>query len=202
MPSLRSVLQVIGDVRTAVAAQMPLPVRQGAMYAQLGTIVFEVVGPITGLTSKREYRYAAHEVVQGKPRLEAIGDGLEVLSLTLEFLREITDPVTAFADLCAAAAAYEALPLVFADGQVMGHYVVTAIDDVIDRTDDRGTVTHRRTRVELTEWDERPPTEVASRARRASASQQLAQAPKVAFRPPTVYADPAAVPLSVVTRRP
>ncbi|MEX2155118.1 MAG: phage tail protein [Gemmatimonadaceae bacterium] len=200
MGPVRTLLRVIGDVRTTIAAESPLPTLRRAMYTQLGDIAFEVVGPVTGLEMKRGYTYARHEIIEGKPRLEAIGDELDVLTFSLDFLREIADPVTSYADLCAAAAAHVALPLIFANGQVMGHFVITSIDDAVDLTDGRGSVLKRRTRVELTEWVESKPLEVTSRARRAAATANSAAAPKVAKKQPPVHADPASVPMSVVIR--
>lgn len=200
MAKLSSILRVVDGVRTSIMGPATEPAPEPLMLAQLGDLLFAVIGPVTGLSSKRAYTYAVHEPIEGKPRLQAIGDELEVLTFTLDFMRELADPVSSYVNLCAAAAAHQVMPLIFADGQVMGRYVITSIEDTVDLTDVLGTVTKRRTRVELTEWVESKPLEVQSRARRAAATTKTAAAPKVVKAPPPVHANPSAVPVAAICR--
>jgi phage protein U len=178
MSGLTSVLDFVSDIRTAIAVSS-VPALTAARYAQLGDIVFEVVGPITGVESKCGFTFAQHDVIESKPRLQATGDELEVLTLTLAFNSTINDPVTAYADLVSVAAAHQAMPFVFAGGQILGRYVISEIDDTIDHTDTRGAVTRRTTRVTLTEWVQDQPLEIAAATRRTAAVAKTAAAPKV-----------------------
>jgi phage protein U len=172
-----NVLDIISDVRTRIAANaVPQPRRP--MYAQLGAITFFVVGPITGLESKQEFNFAQLDIIAGKPRLQSIGDGLEELTLRLSFHRQFCDPAAMYSDLKDAASKKEALPLVFANGQVAGRFVISEIGDSIDETTEQGDVTSRSTTITLMEWVEATPLEVKSRARKAAAKKAVAAAPK------------------------
>lgn len=201
-----SITNVVTDVRTAIAVD-DTPTARRVLLAQLGSTRFEVVGPIQELASTRGYSYAQHEVIEGKPRLQATGDELEQLVLTLRFHPQFGDPVGDYADLCLAAAQHQAMPFVWGSGAVMGRYVITEIDDTIDAMDELGRVTLRTTRVTLLEWVESTPLEVRSQQKKktsATAAATASSAPKKTVRAPTdpLYGAelPEDVPLDVLLR--
>lgn len=172
-----------------------------AMFAQLGDVVFQVTGPVTGMEARREYTYAEHEVIEGKPRLQYVGDGLEELTLELTFDAAFCEPGESVKEIRAMADRHEAVPFLFATGEVRGRYVVREIEEVVEATDAEGAVTRATCRVTLLEWAGAAGIEVTSRRKPATAvkSQQSAAAKKE--QPASAPAgDPRSVPVKSITR--
>jgi phage protein U len=195
--------QVISDVRTALAIDAGGGAERRQMLAQLGDIQFNVVGPLTGLETKRASTYAQHAIIGSKPLLQSTGDELDVITLSLGFKDAFCDPIAAYSALCAASAAHTVLPLIFADGAIAGRFVITEIGDTVDHTTGLGSVTSRTTQVTLTEWHEVKALEVKSRAAaKAKAAGNLAKAPK-RTRTGSVLrgADPHTVPVGSILRQ-
>jgi phage protein U len=97
------------------------------MFAALGEILFEVVGSPERLESVRDYDFAEHRVVEGRPRLQWVGNGLERLKLELMMHSSFSNPAAQVALLRATAAAHRALPLVFGNGGFRGFFVIDSL---------------------------------------------------------------------------
>lgn len=136
------------------------------MYAQLGSLAFELTGPLTDLTGRRKYSFAEHPVIEGKPRLQFTGEGLEERTLELTFSDAYCDPPTSTAELRAVADRHEAVPLFFASGTVLGRYVIEEIEETYRETDAWGAVTRASCRVQLREWVEGSVVEISTQRRR------------------------------------
>jgi phage protein U len=100
------------------------------VFAVLGGISFEVLGSPESLSASRRYDYAEHRVVEDRPRLQWVADGLETLELELMLHRSLTDPMVMLALLEAAAETHQALPLVFGNGDFRGYFVIVQIGTV------------------------------------------------------------------------
>ncbi|MGC1675967.1 MAG: phage tail protein [Candidatus Binataceae bacterium] len=97
------------------------------MFAELGTIQFEVVGSPEEIESERGYGYAEQQVIEAQPRLQWTGDGLERLSFELLLHASLANPGIQAAALRAAAETHQAMPLVLGNGTLRGYFVIETI---------------------------------------------------------------------------
>ncbi|KAF0205491.1 MAG: hypothetical protein FD173_934 [Gallionellaceae bacterium] len=106
-------------------------------YALLGDIQFEVI-VFGGIESKFATDYAEHARIEGKPRLQWIGDKLDEHSLSLKFHFMFCDPDAEISKLYAAMSAHIALPFVLANGEYKGEFVIADIALSEEFTDAQG----------------------------------------------------------------
>lgn len=171
------------------------------MYAQLGNLVFEAFGPLTGLNGRREYSYAEHEVIEGRPALQYTGSGLELRTLNLVFSSAFCVPDLAADELKAMADKHEAVPLFFASGEVLGRYVIQAIEETYHETDPSGSITRASYRVDLIEWPELASSIEIKRTKVATAVQGHATAKAKKSQPARpASTNPRAMPVCVSSR--
>jgi phage protein U len=122
------------------------------VFAVLGEIPFEVIGSPESLESSRVYEYAEHKVVEDRPRLQWVADGLETITLEMLFHVSFTDPAAQLALLLAAAGDHNARPLVFGNGLHRGYFVVTSISTTSRQLSPAGDPIAIFVRVQLKEW--------------------------------------------------
>lgn len=146
-----------------------------APYVQLGDHQYQVTGTITGLESETKAKFAQHDVIEGKPRLQAIGDELEQLTLTIELHAGYCDPVYEIGFLKSAIAAHTALPLIFASGELRGRYVLEQLNETHNVHDATGVPIHISVRLVLKEWVEDQTIDFAARKRAAAPAVKPAQ---------------------------
>lgn len=180
------------------------------MYAQLGNVVFGLTGPIVAMGAQHGYTYVEHAVIEGKPRLQSLGDALQRITLDLVFTHGVTDPVEGMRALRAAAAAHEALPLLLAGGELRGRFVIESIEERVAATDAGGVPVHVEARVQLVEWVEQPQPAAGTAAGTvrsgqgtpaATRSRQRGRAQRTSTPPPAVRPPPQSVPPAQITRR-
>jgi len=139
------------------------------VFAQLGDIQFDLITYFEGLDGTIGYNFAEHAVIEGKPHLQFIGDGLEAVNLALRFHQGYCDPQAEFKRLKDAAAKHEALPFLFGNGLYKGRYVITEITDTVETTASDGTVISLEAKIALKEWVEDKPLEVKKQQQKAKA---------------------------------
>jgi phage protein U len=122
------------------------------MFAVLGNIEFKAVGSFTEFETRREYIYAAHKLVQGRPALQWIAADLEEIELEIHFHRSFCIPIRQINAIIAAAEDHQARALVFGNGVHRGYFVIMSIREVIQFTADDGTIISARLRVRLLEY--------------------------------------------------
>ena len=122
------------------------------MFAELGEIKFQVVGSPEHLEAERRYDYAEHDVIEARPRLQWLADGLERLVLDLMFHVSFTNPAAELAALRAAANAHQALALVLGDGTLRGYFVIESIATRSAQLGANGAPIAVAARVELKEF--------------------------------------------------
>ncbi len=122
------------------------------MFALLGEIPFAVIGSPEALESRRRFEYAEQRVIEDRPRLQWVGDGLEALALAMLFHASFTDPAAQYAALLAAAQDHQARPLVFGNGVFRGFFVVEAVDSSDVQLAADASPLAVRVRVRLREW--------------------------------------------------
>jgi len=104
-------------------------------FALLGDIQFELITYFDGLDGKFGSDYAEHALIEGKPRLQWIGDKLDEWSLKLKFHQLYCDPELELARLRKAMGTHTPLPFVLATGEYKGEFVITEIAAVSEQTD-------------------------------------------------------------------
>lgn len=122
------------------------------MYAMLGEIPFEMTQSFTALDSTHTARFAHHDVIQGKPRTQALGLELTKLSFTLRLHWRLGDVQASYQALQLALTAQDALALVSGSGQMMGFFTLDKLAVTTKATNDTGDTLAMDIDVDLTEF--------------------------------------------------
>ena len=122
------------------------------MFAVLGDIQFEVVGSPEGYESAEAYDFSEQRVIESKPRLQWVGDGLERLNFELMWHSSFTNPAMQLALLRATAAQHLALPLVLGNGGFRGFFVIESIKMKSQQLSASGAPIAIRVALALKEW--------------------------------------------------
>ncbi len=122
------------------------------MFAQLGDIQFNLITYFDGLNASRRIDYAEHATIEGKPKLQYIGDGLETITIKLNFHTSFCNPANEVKKIKDAAAKHEAMPFVLGNGVYKGNYVIEEINDDIQQTFNEGTLIAIDVETKLKEW--------------------------------------------------
>lgn len=94
------------------------------MFAQLGDVPFELLNSFTDLEETHEAQFAKHEVLQGRPRLQAMGNALTELKFGIRLHWRLGDVDAAYKGLVAAKEAQQAVSLVYGSGRFAGWFVI------------------------------------------------------------------------------
>jgi len=127
------------------------------MYAQLGDIKFELITYFDGLDASKKIDYAEHETIEGKPKLQYIGENLEEITLKLSFHADFCNPQEELKKIKEAASLYQPLPFVFGNGLYKGKYVIEEIKENILQSLDDATILAIEAEIRLREWVEDKP---------------------------------------------
>lgn len=126
------------------------------MYAMLGEIVFEPLASPLSETVRQAYDYAEHALIEGKPDLQFIGEGLVERQISMRFHCSFCDPAAALAVLRAAAAPPpRARDLIMGNGDAYAHqgtYVITEIGQTLEKAAPDGSLVSITVDVTLREY--------------------------------------------------
>ena len=122
------------------------------MYAVLGKIEFEVASGITGMEQRSTADWAEHSLIQGKPLLEWIGDGLDELKFSMQLHPWLGDPEVRLRTLREAKSKHEPLAFVMGSGEYLGAYVITDISNTMRRGTAVGQIAAATVQVSLKEY--------------------------------------------------
>jgi len=121
------------------------------MYAQLGNIRFEGLKGFSSFSHERGVNYAQHDRINGKPRLQAVGDILDTISFEMYLHSEFTNPEADIETLRLSMQNREILPLILGNGRVLGFFVIPNFSQVNSFTDPKGNLIEATVSVELLE---------------------------------------------------
>ena len=108
------------------------------MYAQLGDVVFNgLIGP-SSFSSGIEAKYAEQERIESKPRLQRTGEGLREISLGIKFHSSYCNPEAQLSTLEGHRSTGEVLAYIRGDGSLLGSFVITSINHVVNQHDTEG----------------------------------------------------------------
>ena len=122
------------------------------MYAQLGEVRFELLQGFTSLESTHAAKFAKHEVLAGRPRLQALQNELTELRFGVKLHWMLGNPDTAYKGLLAALEAQQAVSLVYGSGRFAGWWVIERLTERTLIQDAQGRTAARELDVELTEF--------------------------------------------------
>jgi len=139
------------------------------MYATLGNIQFEVLTGPFAMDSSGTAEYAEHKLIEGKPRLQFMGEGLDTISLQANLHSQFCNPEQKLNELRAAKAGHQAMALVLGNGLYRGRFVISDLAETLRQTTSRGDIISLEVRLTLKEWVDVSPLVIKQQ-------QQLAQA--------------------------
>ena len=122
------------------------------MYAILGDVRFELLSSFTDFEETHAATFAKHEVLAGRPRLQAMGNELTQIRFSLRLHWKLGNPDTAYRGLIEAKEAQEALALVYGSGRFAGWYVIESLSSRTLIQDAQGRTAARELDVQLTEF--------------------------------------------------
>lgn len=122
------------------------------MYAMLGEVRFELLNSFTSLETQHAANFAKHEVLKGRPRLQALQNELTTLRFSLKLHWRLGNPDTAYKGLLSALEAQQAVSLVYGSGRFVGWFVLERLTERTLIQDAQGRTAARELDVELTEF--------------------------------------------------
>lgn len=122
------------------------------MYAMLGDVRFETLQSFSSLEAQHSAKFAKHEVLKGRPRLQAMENELTTLRFRLKLHWMLGNPDTAYKGLLAALEAQQAVSLVYGSGRFVGWFVIASLTERTLIQDSKGRTAARELDVELTEF--------------------------------------------------
>ena len=122
------------------------------MFAMLGDVRFELLSGFTAFDETHTASYAKHDVLAGRPRLQAMGNDLTSIRFSIKLHWKLGNPDTQYKGLIAAKEAQQALALVYGSGRHMGWYVIESLNSRTLIQDAKGRTSAREIDVDLTEF--------------------------------------------------
>jgi len=109
-------------------------------YCQLGNIKFDFLNSPVANETEGRHTFAELKPALGIPVLHDKGEELETKKLTFQFHRKFCDPESMHQLLIEARKSAEVLPLVYANGNYYGDFVIETIRRTDDKDDGTGNV--------------------------------------------------------------
>lgn len=122
------------------------------MFALLGDVQFDLITYFDGFESQFGADYAEHPLIEGKPRLQFVGDKLDEIRIQLAFHLHYCDPEAELVKLKDALAAHQAMALVLGNGDYKGWFVLTDVQATSKHTDKAGTLIALEASITLREF--------------------------------------------------
>lgn len=122
------------------------------MFALLGDILFEALTSPQAMESVSSFDYAEHKVVEDRPRLQWISEGLQLITIDVALHASFTNPTLQLVALKSAAELHSPLPLVLGTGEYRGYFVITSIQITSTQMTMSGALIAVTTRLVLKEW--------------------------------------------------
>ncbi len=122
------------------------------MYCLLGTTGFELLHAPSSFEESHEANFAEHATIEGKPKLQAIGNGLIVYEFTIKLHHLLGRVNSLYDELLSAQSSQKAQALIFGWSDFKGYFVITNIRSQTIITDEYGDVLARELRISLKEF--------------------------------------------------
>ncbi len=122
------------------------------MFAQLGDIRFDLIAYFEGLESTKMFNYAEHAVIEGKPKLQYMGEALEEIRIKINLHMDFCNPEAEYKKIMEAASRYKPLAFIFGNGLYKGDYVIEELTTIEVQTFNDGTLMAVDMELKLKEW--------------------------------------------------
>ena len=122
------------------------------MYAMLGDVRFDFLTSFNSFEEAHKALFGKHEVLAGRPRLQAMGNDLTTIKLSVRLHWRLGNPDTAYNGLLAAKESQQAQALVFGSGRFVGWFVIESLNSRTTMQDAQGRTAAREVDVDLTEF--------------------------------------------------
>ena len=155
------------------------------MYGQLGNIRFQNLIGWNSFTRRTEASYADHELIEGKPRSQKIGDALDAIRFDIQLHHSFSDVQSDIETLRTACANGDVMPLTNGAGFFYGNFTIRTIDESHSQTFANGTPMLANLSLELVEYVDNttaPATGFASNARRVTSARGFNGSGKILMR--------------------
>ena len=124
------------------------------MWAQLGTVRFELLETPESVRQRDKWDYVEHKVLDEKSHLQKMGKSLQELTLKIKLSTAFgSDPQKLLSVIYENAEKEEPLPFILGDGTVIGKYVIEEIVKEWKRTDNKGRLLSVELEIRLKEWN-------------------------------------------------
>ena len=122
------------------------------MFAQLGTIQFNLITYFNGIEETQKHNYVEHQTIESKPKLQFMGDELDTLTIKLNFHSSFCVPETEIKKIKDSAKVHEEMPFILGNGKYLGKYVIEEITSTTQQTDKTGNLISIEAEIKLREW--------------------------------------------------
>lgn len=110
------------------------------MFAQLGNHIFQGLKSPIATTGSYAVKYGRIAIWNGKDDIQPTGDELDEMVLTIQYSVEFCEPSTEIDALKKSMIDRAVLPFIMGDGTIRGTYVITNIEETIQRASPVGVV--------------------------------------------------------------
>lgn len=125
-------------------------------YLKLGELKLTMQEGLTEFNEKIGFSYAKHEILEGKPVLQATGAELSEISLQISLYAYLGDDIPVImSQLDKMCLSGEPQKLIFANGVFKGEYCITAREATVNRTDSIGNILSSTFNLSLLEYSNR-----------------------------------------------
>lgn len=124
------------------------------MYGQLGNIRFQNLVGWESFSRRTEATYADHELIEGKPRSQKIGNALDTIRFDIQLHHAFSNVQSDIEALRNACINGDVMPLISGTGIPYGTFVIRTIDEIHQQTFSDGTLMLANLSVELSEYVE------------------------------------------------
>ncbi len=139
------------------------------MFIQLGTYKFENAVLPQSWSSSNETVYAQIPIINGKPVLQAVGEALAELSISVYFSAEFCNPQAELDKLNQSRSNREILPMISGSGRNFGKFVISKIDQDNSVCNPDGSISGMSVSISLIEYNSYIETKATGKALTSSA---------------------------------
>lgn len=164
-------------------------------HALLGDVAFDLITYFSGSETKSAAEFAEHKLIDGKPRLQWVGDKLDEINWSLVFHAGFCDPEAELQKLKKLIAGHVAAPLHYSSGDYKGTFVPTECTVTNRQTMRDGTLVWLEASVSLKEYVQ-PPVLVEQTPSQQPVAAQTRAADGTRKPPRTVKKAPKARPIT------
>ncbi len=122
------------------------------MYAQLGNIIFTPIKGFTEVSFSNEVNLVEHALIDGKPKLQRVGENLETLDVAILLDIAFCVPQSEIDALKTSHKSGEVMPLIMGNGRFVGVYVIRSMDQTNANEAGDGTLLQAEISLSLVEY--------------------------------------------------